>query len=115
MTGKSSWWSRASTEQKLAQIDGGISLGMTAKQVAMCLRVDTQNKAETVNAFAYRNGRRFPTTKREALRRWGNATGKTNGINSARRAGKPDYEIVSAFSIFGDAPTETSLFDEVPA
>lgn len=30
------WWSRATTSRKLAQIDGGIEIGMTAEQIAIC-------------------------------------------------------------------------------
>jgi len=29
------WWDKASTAERLAQIDGGIALGMTSAQIAM--------------------------------------------------------------------------------
>ena len=32
----SNWWHVATTEQKLAQLTGGIECGMTAKQIGMC-------------------------------------------------------------------------------
>lgn len=109
MTGKSSWWSRASTEQKLAQIDGGIECGMTAKQIARVLRVDA---VSTVSAFAGRHGRHFPTSPQEKGRRGFSKMGQTNGIATARRWGVPDSEIANAFSIFAHE-AEPSVFDEV--
>lgn len=48
-----SWWYRATAEQKLAQIDAAIELGMTAGQIAMnCGTIRT-----TVFAFANYHGR----------------------------------------------------------
>jgi hypothetical protein len=53
---KSSWWHNATTEQRLAQIDGGIECGMTVRQVAMASRAPIG----TVQTFATRHDRRFP-------------------------------------------------------
>ncbi|WP_156612854.1 hypothetical protein [Ensifer sp. Root142] len=103
---KSSWWARASKEQKLAQIDGGIDCGISAKHIAM-------NVGATVSAiheYGRRNGRKFMGKNTAAqLRR----AGSIAGIGAARRLGKPDCEISSAFSIFGDMPSGRPMFDEV--
>ena len=58
------WWYRASQPQKLAQIDGGIQLGMTAKQVAMLSGVAGDHAHAIVNNFALRHGRSFPDAQR---------------------------------------------------
>lgn len=103
---KSSWWSRASKDQKLAQIDGGIDCGISAKHIAM-------NVGATVSAvheFGRRNGRRFsgkPTPSHLRI------AGSIAGLTAARRRGKPDCEIVTAFSIFEDVSAEQPMFDEV--
>ncbi|KQU96807.1 hypothetical protein ASD00_18345 [Ensifer sp. Root31] len=103
---KSSWWAGASKEQKLAQIDGGIDCDISAKHIAM-------NVGATVSAiheYGRRNGRKFTGKNTTVqLRR----AGSIAGIGAARRLGKPDCEISSAFSIFGDAPSERPMFDEV--
>lgn len=55
------WWYRATQEQKLAQIDAAIELGMTAKQVAMncgCY-ISDRHTSTIVDAFARYHGRRF--------------------------------------------------------
>lgn len=63
------WWYRATTEQRLAQIDAGIELGMTAAQVAMncgCLADQDFNargqlgSGKLVSDYALRHGRQFP-------------------------------------------------------
>lgn len=111
MTSKISWWSRASTEQKLAQIDGGIECGMTAKQIAKNLRVKT---AQSIYHLGNLHGRHFPTTPQEKGRRGFGKLAQASGILTARRWRIPDSEISSAFTIFS-ADAETPMFDEVPA
>lgn len=108
MTSKFSWWSRASTEQKLAQIDGGIELGMSGRHIA--LNVGATRSA--VLEFGRRHGRRF--VAKASLAQMQHA-GRIAGLQHARRLGKVDFEISSAFAIFGEKPVEASLFDEVPA
>lgn len=49
------WWYRASQVQKLAQVDGGISLGMTGHQVAM----NCGTEKAVVESFANYQGRHF--------------------------------------------------------
>lgn len=53
----SSWWDTATTEERLAQIDGGIECGMIARQIAKNLRME--GRWETVRVFANRKGRYF--------------------------------------------------------
>lgn len=108
MTHKNSWWSRASTEQKLAQIDGGIELGMSGRHIA--LNVGATRSA--VLEFGRRHGRRFVARASPARMQ---QAGRIAGLQRARRLGKVDFEISSAFEIFGERATETSLLDEVPA
>ena len=106
MNETSSWWSRASREQKLAQIDGGIECGMSARHIAVNVGVTTS----AIHEYGRRNGRRFTGKNTTVqLRRAGGIA----GIGVARRLGKPDCEISSAFSIFGEVPSERSMFDEV--
>jgi len=61
MTG--SWWDNASTEARLAQIDGGIECGLTANQVAMASGLRSDQRSN-VSAFASRRGRHFPAENR---------------------------------------------------
>ena len=70
---KTGWWYRASTEERLAQIDAGIELGMTAKQVAMncgCLyeSASVASGGQLVTQLARRNGRRFPEKYSDVVR-----------------------------------------------
>lgn len=50
------WWHRASTEQKLAQVDAGIEIGLTARQVALACGVE---RSQTVTQFANYHERKF--------------------------------------------------------
>lgn len=106
MGSKSSWWSRASKDQKLAQIDGGIDCGIAAKHIAMNLGAT----ASAVHEFGRRHGRKFSGKNTAAQLRF---AGSIAGIKAARRVGKPDCEIVTAFSIFGDEVDAQPMFDEV--
>lgn len=51
-----SWWHRATPAQRLAQIDGGIECGMTARQVAMACGTSPG----AVGTCASANARCFP-------------------------------------------------------
>lgn len=56
-----SWWDRASRDERLAQIDAGIELGMSAHQVAMncgCV-YDGDKKGALLDKFARYYGRHF--------------------------------------------------------
>lgn len=105
---KSSWWSRASRDQKLAQIDGGIECGVSAKHIAM----NVGASVSAVHEFGRRHGRKFNGKNTAAQLRF---AGSIAGISAARRVGKPDCEIVTAFSIFEDRAVERPMFDEVAA
>ncbi len=109
-----SWWSRASAEQKLAQIDGGIECGMTAKQVSMNVGASLHHQGAAVREFAHRYNRQMPSVSRAALSGSRASGGKVGGLTAARRKGKPEFEIVSAFAIFGNEVGSDTLFDEVP-
>lgn len=52
------WWDKASTEERLAQIDGGLECGLTARQVAMASRAVRSQ----IVKFAGAHGRHFPMT-----------------------------------------------------
>lgn len=71
MTG---WWYRASTEQRLAQIDGCIELGMTAAQCAMncgCFSDERgwSRAGDTIRTFARYHGRAFPMNEDKEVSR----------------------------------------------
>jgi hypothetical protein len=96
-----SWWDQATAEQKLAQIDAGISLGMTGKQISICLRVpEVVNGNSKVTAFAHSHGRSFPTTRSIAAMRGGAAAAKTHSLRIPRLSGTPEHMISGAFDIF---------------
>lgn len=59
------WWSKASEAQKLAQIDGGISLGMSHAQIAMASRTS----AGAIAGFASRHNRVFSVKSGTASQR----------------------------------------------
>lgn len=118
------WWYRATNEQRLAQIDAGIELGMTAKQVAMncgCAYEVRANGAgvregergAAVIAFAISHGRNFPRQKAGS----GSAKriGEKIAISRAKAAMRDGYVIEAAFDIFNTRKQHSdSLFDEVP-
>ncbi len=107
----STWWKNASTEDRLKQIDAGISLGMTARQVAMNLRVQMYpgSRESAVSRFANNHGRYF--NGRSAKSPAKAAAGKAGGLVSARRRGVMNLSISSAFSIFGDDQPERLASD----
>ncbi len=49
------WWYRASTEERLAQIDGCIDVGLTGLQCA----VNCGAPEQTIRGFANKHGRHF--------------------------------------------------------
>jgi hypothetical protein len=54
-----SFWQTSTTEQKLAQIDGGNECRMTSKQIAVCLGAPS---GDAVRAFGLKHGRHFNGT-----------------------------------------------------
>ena len=107
MTQKLSWWACASTQQKLAQIDGGIELCLSGRHIA----ANVGATRAAVLDFGHRHGRTFVARAPAQHRRADLAT----ALERARRLGKLDCDIAAAFSIFGDAGRETPLLDEVSA
>jgi len=104
-----SWWSNATQEQRLAQIDGGIECGMTSKQIAMCLGApiyDDQGGHDAVFVYGRRNGRRFTTPTYVSAHRAGKRGGKVSGILRARAKGTPEIHVNTAFSIFDNGDEE---------
>ena len=106
MTQKLSWWACASTQQKLAQIDGGIELGLSGRHIA----INVGAPRAAVLDFGHRHGRTFLAGATAAQRRADLAA----GLERARRRGKLDCDIASAFSIFGGGARDAPLLDEVP-
>jgi hypothetical protein len=115
------WWDRATDAQKLAQIDAGIALGMTGKQISMNLRAPVSaDGGSKVTTFARRHGRSFHGDKSRAAttaaaKRGGRAGGKVAGLLNARRQGIPETNVRSAYDIFGsseDRSFEMAFFDE---
>lgn len=102
-----SWWKRATEEQRLAQIDGGIECGMTIRQIAMNCGATTN----AVGAYGRSHGRTFT-----GVASMKNAVdgGKVARIMKARNAGAPNTAMRDAFSIFDDHRTTRSLFDLHP-
>ncbi len=59
------WWKNASTSQRLAQIDAGIELGLTARQIALASGVT----ASVIHHTAGSNGRSLISSKPVAARK----------------------------------------------
>lgn len=97
------YWDKATQEQRLIQIDAGISLGMTSKQIAMCLgapRYDVKNNA--VRNFGQKHGRHFTTPPATSGQRGGKIGGRIGSAVQRRRSGYSDVTHKDAFSIFGN-------------
>lgn len=107
------WWDRATVAQKLKQIDAGIALGMSSKQIAMNLRLEAdQHGIAKVSYFANSHGRNFARGATRASRR---AAGMAAGVVTARRRGVPDCNISTAHELFGARSMEAyelSVLDE---
>lgn len=100
------WWSNATEQQKLAQIDGGIECGMTTRQIAM----NCGATRAAVASYGRDHGRTFPA---KSELRHSISGGKVQRIMQARRAGAPNTLMTDAFSIF-DQPKKRGLFDPHP-
>jgi hypothetical protein len=114
------FWDKATQEQRLAQIDGGIECGMTSKQIATCLGapIYIDGKSNAVNDFGNYHGRQFPTTARGiGLKAWKSAERRIS--EKARRIrGEPEITDPTAFSIFNtpqDPNPFASLKEELDA
>lgn len=117
------WWYRASKEQRLAQIDAAIDLGMNARQTAMCLGclwemnakgagIVKGSQGDLVETFARRNGRNFQAGMSAKASRDG--VDKRRVAAAKRIAAKSGHLIDAAFDIFGTHQLQSdSLFDEL--
>lgn len=85
------FWKTASKAQKLAQIDAGIELGMTARQVAINLGCSPK----TIFLFAGENERSFKGYKLTPVQR----EVKLHGVR--RRLTSDNTHMPEAFDIFG--------------
>lgn len=105
------WWYRASQEQKLRQLDAGLALGMTAKQIAIVSGVDmtSGDPRATVTSFGYLHGRAFrPALEERALEReagWGQGRRPALSTKGARTKLRRAYE--SGARDFSDAAVAT--------
>ncbi len=92
------WWERATTRQRLAQIDGGIECGMSSGQVAKNCGAPIYTNGNAVLSCAQQHGRSFPNIKTAAgLARIKRAAARTSFYGRAHQEiNSPD-----AFSIFG--------------
>lgn len=87
----SGWWYRATADQKLAQIDAAIDLGMTSTQVAM----NCGANRTTVTTFANYHGRRFVDGQNRTIRSGQKRAGSLRAFRNAYFRGEP----VDAWSI----------------
>lgn len=113
------FWKHASAEQRLAQIDGAILLGLTAGQVGM----NCGTTAGAIKSFAYYHGRRFGVG--DGARRKLAMNGKKSGGANIKIAKHVNYrKAVDRFGweqansvdakIFDDEHDSGNLFDPAP-
>lgn len=57
------WWHNASKEQRLAQIDGGIELGLMAKQIALVSSASERQIAAYANSHGRYFGKAYKLTR----------------------------------------------------
>lgn len=103
-----SWWSNASKAEKLKQIDAGISLGMSAKQIALALGTTT----ECIHQYGWKNDRSFPTPMSVIRSKAIKASKANSSIRMSRMNGHEETEHDLAFSIFGTRQTRPFSFEE---
>jgi hypothetical protein len=104
---KSSWWHNATTEQRLAQIDGGLECGMTARQVALASRVP-EGERTIVSSYARSHGRQFPaeTGERERHR-------KRSSTDWAAKRARDAYLRGDPIDLWGNTEAQEEFLDEV--
>lgn len=99
------FWQKSSKAQKLEQIDAGISLGMTARQIAI-------NCGKTKDAILYlcRETGRSTGSKSTAM---SNNAARIGRAVQSRRRGIPELFAPDAFEIF-QSKKKDSIFDSHP-
>lgn len=94
-----SFWTSSTTQQRLAQIDGAISVGMTMRQTAMNL--GTTKSA--IQYFANSHGRYFSgysAHQRDAQAEVAKTYNHLGRMTQQRRAGTAEIDLVGSFEIF---------------
>lgn len=108
------WWANATTEQKLAQIDGAIAVGMTSKQCSMNLLLDEKHN-NAMRQWALRHGRHFKGTHEPHVNKARSVAQKTVMQVRYREAGFSDSSHKDAYDIFGSAGSQSqNLFAAHP-
>lgn len=107
----STWWERASVEDRLAQIDGGIECGMTSRQIAMNCGAPIFKRDNAVLRFGKAHGRHFLAKNSAGRSREG---GLSSSLVRTRKSGFVEYEISTAFDIFGTREPTERFIDAIP-
>jgi hypothetical protein len=97
------FWQTATTEQKLAQIDGGIECGMNSVQIAM----NCGTYCEAVITLGAYHGRKIPRNYGEKSKR--RKSERTRCENMKRNSVKLGMPSEKAFSIFDHQPEPFEL------
>ncbi|ULJ73628.1 hypothetical protein [Rhizobium gallicum] len=102
------FWDKASIAERLAQIDGGIELCMTKRQIAM----NCGTTMEDISAFGRQHGRLFPAKNSGSVaeKKGGRRGGSITRILRARAAGAHNLLMADAFNIF-DKEEQVSPFE----
>lgn len=99
------FWQTSSKAQKLKQIDAGISLGMTARQIA----INCGTTKDAILYFCRENGR--STGQQSQIHRHSNLSSVGRAVRY-RRKGIPELFAPDAFEIF-TAPKAEHLFERL--
>jgi len=99
-----SWWDKASDEQRLAQIDGGIECQMSRGQVATNLGTTFKS----IRNFCIKNGRDFSKSSNAGNHK----IYHTLSIVNARRKGAPNTAMRDAFNIFDHQEPKQTFLDQ---
>lgn len=79
-TGVTNWWKDATDSERLAQIDGGQECGMTVRQIAMNLRLNSRTGYQMLRNYMQRFGRSTKATYESYA-----ASGSKGGTAQARK------------------------------
>lgn len=79
-TGVTRWWKDASDSERLAQIDGGQECGMTVRQIAMNLRLDSRTGYQMLRHYMHKFGRSTKANAESYV-----ASGSKGGTTQVRR------------------------------
>lgn len=104
-----SFWQNASTQQRLAQIDGAIECGLTYKQMAMNMGCEDWRQ---VQYFANHHGRfnrggRYVNHSQRLMR-----SSQVKQVSYNRGQGRPEIDAGRAFEIFPSRAKEDHILDK---